>query len=73
MSKSRTAPHYLTRQQIIGLPNEQLLDAFETSVAEVTNRINHSAGVPVKLYSQVRHIRAELKRRLSPEVLDDVI
>ena len=73
MSKSKTAPHYLSRQQIPTLSNELLLNAFETSVAEVAIRTNLSSGVPVKLYSQVRHLREELLRRLSPEVLNDDI
>ena len=64
MSKSRTAPFYLTKRQIRDLDSHQLLDAFETAVATMTNRLNLSAGVPVRLYSEVRTMRAEILARM---------
>lgn len=75
MSKSRTAPFYLTKQQIHELSDCLLLDAFETAIATVTNRVNNSAGVPVRLYSEVRTMRNELLSRMGAnfsDLTDDV-
>lgn len=64
MSKSRTAPHYLTMREIRELHNDALVSAFEIAVTDVTNAQNHRASVPAKMYAQVEWIREELLRRL---------
>ena len=71
MSKSRTAPFYLTKQQIRDLDNSLLLDAFETSAATAAIRLNNSTGVPVRLYSELRTMRKEILSRMGETEVDD--
>ena len=64
MSKSRTAPYYLTKREIHELHNDALVNAFEIAVTDVVNAQNHRASVPAKMYAQAEWIREELLRRL---------
>jgi len=64
MSKSRTAPCYLTRREIRALDDDALVNAFEIAVTDVVNAQNHRASVPAKMYVQERWVREELHRRL---------
>lgn len=70
MSRSRTAPFYLNKQQIRDLDSRLLLDSFETAVGTVTNRLNNSAGVPVRLYSELRTMRKEILSRMGVTEVD---
>lgn len=64
MGKSRTAPYYLTKKEIIGLEDHELVNAFEIAVTDLTIASNCRARIPQKVAKQVEWLRDELLVRL---------
>ena len=64
MAKSKVAPDYLTKKEIIGMANHQLVNAFERAVTNVVIMQNHRARVSQKAAKEVEWIRDELLQRL---------
>lgn len=64
MSKSRTAPDYLTKREISDLDNDGLVSAFEIAVTDLVVAQNHRARVPQKVVAQLEWMRDELILRL---------
>jgi hypothetical protein len=65
MSKSRTAPYYLTKKQIIEMKNQELVNAFEIAVTDLTIAQNCRARIPQKVAKQVEWIRDEILCRMA--------
>ena len=64
MAKSRVAPDYLKKGEIITLENHQLVNAFERAVTNVCIMQNHRAKVSQKASKEVEWIREEILQRL---------
>lgn len=64
MSKSRTAPDYLTPKQVLELNDHELLNAFEAMIAAWTNAQNMNSRIPQKLTKQVERLRDEILSRM---------
>lgn len=68
MSKSRTAPYYLTKREIVAMNSPDLVNAFEIAVTDLTIAQNCRSRIPAKLAQQLDWIRAELLARLTRDV-----
>ena len=64
MSKSRWAPYYLTKKEILQLEDYQLINAFEQAITDVTIQANCRAKITQKAAKNVEWIREELLTRL---------
>jgi hypothetical protein len=64
MAKSKVAPDYLKKGEIIELQNHELLNAFERAVTNVCIMQNCRAKVSQKASKEVEWIRDELLQRL---------
>ena len=64
MSKSKYAPDYYKKSEIIVLENNQLLNAFERAIINVCIMENHRAKVTQKAVKELEWIREEILSRL---------
>ena len=64
MAKSKVAPDYLKKSEIISMEDFELVNAFERAVTNVCIMQNHRAKVSQKASKEVEWIRDELLQRL---------
>lgn len=64
MSKSKWAPDYYKKKEIIVLENHDLVNAFEQAVTNVMIMINCRSKVSQMAYKNLDWIRDELLQRL---------
>lgn len=64
MSKSKWAPDYLTKKEVLQLENYQLVNAFERAVTNIVVMENCRAKVTQKAAKELEWVKEELLTRL---------